>query len=551
MYEFGSFRCEPSEHLLLCEGKPVSLTPKMFDILVAFLRSQGRLLSKDELMRTVWPDSFVEEANLTVNISALRKALGETADRQPYIETVPRRGYRFVVPVREVSEADRASSSPESQGKGQVPPPVSSAGDGAPSVRTHSEEQSSIPVPPGAWRKRALGAGLALVCALAVLVGYRYTHRAVTIQARQTTPPRRLAILPFRNLGQNPKDDFLGLSLADTVITKLGYVSSVTVRPSYAVEKYRANPLDPKKIAQDLDIDTLLAGGFVHEGDNLRITCQLIEVSTENILWKGVFDLKYDKLLSVQDNVAEKIIQGLALSLSPAERERLKPDGPVDPLAYEYYLRGVDLYARSEFQTAIKMLEKSAELSPDYALTWAELGKSYTAGASFQFGGSEYYRRAQAAFERALALQPLQIEARIYMANLFTDTGRVEQAVPLLREALKTNGNHLEVHWELGYAYRFAGMLQDSVREAENARQLDPGVKLNSSTPNAYLYLGQYDKFLEHLPLNRELPLVVFYRGLVEYYRGNFLQAQEHFDRAYELDHTLLQAQIGKAYSYG
>jgi tetratricopeptide (TPR) repeat protein len=183
------------------------------------------------------------------------------------------------------------------------------------------------------------------------------------------------------------------------------------------------------------------------------------------MLWKGAFDLKYDNLLTVQDTVANQIIRGLELTLSPSEVERLKTDETVTPTAYEYYLRGVDLYSKGEFPMAIKMLEKSTELAPHYALSWANLGKSYSASGSFQLGGLENYRKAQAAFERALTLQPDELDARIYMANMFTDTGRVEQAVPLLREALKTNLNQAEIHWELGYAYRFAGMLQESVAE--------------------------------------------------------------------------------------
>jgi len=154
------------------------------------------------------------------------------------------------------------------------------------------------------------------------------------------------------------------------------------------------------------------------------------------------------------------------------------------------------------------------------------------------------------AFERALDLQSDQIDARIYMANMFTDTGRVEKAVPLLREALHTNPNHAEIHWELGYAYRFAGMLQESVVESELARRLDPGVKLNSSMLNGYLYLGQYDRFLESLPDSVGQPLIVFYRGFGEYYKKNWDAAARDFDRAYELDRTLLQAQIGRAMSF-
>jgi tetratricopeptide (TPR) repeat protein len=198
---------------------------------------------------------------------------------------------------------------------------------------------------------------------------------------------------------------------------------------------------------------------------------------------------------------------------------------------------------------AIKMLEKSTELAPWYALAWANLGRSYTANASFQFGGAEHYRKAEAAFQKALSLQPDEIDAHIFLANMFTDTGRVEKAVPLLREALKTNPNHAEIHWELGYAYRFAGMLPEAVSECELARQLDPVVKLNSSAPNGYLYLGQYDRFLQSLPMTDDAALIVFYRGLAEYYKKNWKQAETNFDHAFELDRSLMQAEVGKAFS--
>jgi TolB-like protein len=348
---------------------------------------------------------------------------------------------------------------------------------------------------------------------------------------------------------QDASTDFLGYSLADAVITKLGYVQTLRVRPSYAIEKYRDRVVEIPKVAADLDVDTLLTGNFIRDGNDLRITCQLIDVGTRNILWKGSFDIQNQKLLTVQDQVTEQIIHGLELNLSSSEAARLKLDEPADPLAYEYYLRGVDLYARSDFPLAIRMLEKSSEIDPHYALTWAYLGRSYNASASFQLEGREYYRKAQAAFDRALALQPDQIETRVYIANFFTDTGKVEQAVPLLRESLKANPHHAELHWELGYAYRFAGMLKESIAECEQARGLDPGVKINSSALNAYLYLGEYDKFLEDLPRLSELPFHLFYRGFAEYHQKRFDQAVADFDRSFALSPALLQAQVGKALS--
>jgi tetratricopeptide (TPR) repeat protein len=200
---------------------------------------------------------------------------------------------------------------------------------------------------------------------------------------------------------------------------------------------------------------------------------------------------------------------------------------------------------------AIRMLRKSAEIDPAYALTWAQLGRSLTASASFELGGREEYREARAAYEKALSLQPAQLDTIIYTANLLTDTGKVEQALPLLREAMKTNPNHAELHWELGYAYRFSGMLTQSVAECERARALDPGVKLYSSTMNGYLYLGRYERFLESLPADSDSPLIAFYRGFGEYHLKRWDQAARHFARAFELRPSLLQAKVGKALSAG
>lgn len=525
LYEFGSFRCDPAEHLLLYDGKPVSLTPKCFDLLITLIESRGRLVTKDELLRRVWPDSFVEEANLTVNISALRKILGETAEGDAYIETVPKKGYRFVAPVRQISaevvEAARLD---------HPAPPLMGA--------TRSAFRSSR-----FWTAMVLG----LLIAGAAYFSLR-PHRSSTARAQI---PSRLAVLPFRNLGNDPDMDFLTLSLPDAVISKLAYVSALTVRPSSSTEKYAHGTVDLPAAATELKVDTLLTGNYLRDGEQLRISCQLVDVKSESILWRNTFDVKYDKLLTVHDQVAQEIIRGLEVTLTPSEARALKPDEPIDPLAYEYYLRGVDLYARGDFPLAIKMLEKSSAIAPTYAMTWAYLGRAYNAGASFQFGGAAEYTQAQQAFQRALTLQPQQIEARIYMANLLTDTGKVEQAVPLLREALKDHPNHAELHWELGYAYRFAGMLSESAAECEQARRIDPGVKLTSSALNAYLYMGQYERFLQSLPRVDDSALITFYRGFGEYYDKQFESASRNFDRAFEIDPSLFQARVGKALSYG
>jgi tetratricopeptide (TPR) repeat protein len=315
------------------------------------------------------------------------------------------------------------------------------------------------------------------------------------------------------------------------------------------VDKYRDQVIDPKKVAQDLNVDTLLTGSYMKDGDDLRITAQLVDVKPDKILWREAIDVKYDKLLTVQDRVPQQIIKQLELNLSPAEAANLKAVKPINAAAYEDYLRGIDSYSLNDFAVAIEALEKAAALEPSYAPAWAHLGRAYTTNASLQFGGREHYDKAQAAYEKAIALDPSLVEPRIYMANLLTDTGKVEQAVPLLRSVLQDSPNNAEAHWELGYAYRFAGMLKESVEECEKARQNNPQVKVSSSAINAYLYLGEYEKFLQSLPTNDSV-YIQFYRGLAEYYMNRRDQAARDFDSAYAKNPAVLPVNIGKALSY-
>jgi TolB-like protein len=397
--------------------------------------------------------------------------------------------------------------------------------------------------------KYAMMAGLATLL-LTIALASLFLARRTIFQSGAGSHRRTLAVLPFRNLRPDPNTDFLGVSLADEVTAKLGYVKALTVRQPSATIAYREGGFDLHKAAAKLNAEMLLTGSYLKDGNDLRITARLIGFNPETLLWQNTLNVKYDKLLTVQDQVSQMIIDGLALRLGSDEQRRLKSDSPVDNLAYEYYLRGVDLYATSNFTGAIMMLEKSVAINPNYAPTWAYLGRAYTTEGSLQFGGRKHYQRAEEAYEKAIALNPVFPEPRVYMANLFTDTGRVEEAVPLLRVALQSSPNNAEAHWELGYAYRYGGMLNASVSECELARRLDPEVKINSSALNTYLYLFEYDKFLNSLPVN-DSPLVIFYHGLGSYYKHLYDEASNDFDRAYDLAPDLLPAQIGKALSEG
>jgi TolB-like protein len=373
---------------------------------------------------------------------------------------------------------------------------------------------------------------------------------------RSTSPSRsevkrQLAVLPFRNLGQDKRDDFLSLSLAEEVIVKLNYISALTVRPSIYVRKYAGQEIDPAQVANELKVDILLTGSYVKEGDELRINLQLIDVDANQALWSETLNLKYVKVMTVQDRVAQAVVRRISVSLTPAESARLNRGAASNPQAYEYHLYGVDLYQRDDLRKAGEMFEKSVSLDPTYAPSWAYLGAIDDILASLFFEGRESYDKARQAYDRALQLDPAQIEARVFKANLLTNTGQVEEAVPLLRGVIGTNPNLAQAHWNLAYAYRFGGLLRESINEGERSRQINGEIKADNSIFNGYLYDGQYEKFIQSLPAREDSAYVTFYRGLGHYYLKQWKEAAAYFERADQLDRTLMVSQIGKALSHG
>lgn len=572
-YMFGAFRLDPAERQLLREGAAVTIASKALDVLLILVENSGRVIGRAELIKQVWPDSDGADGSLAVTISGLRKTLGERADGGPYIETVPRQGYRFVASVTADQEGELRpnpaiagighSQRPQDEQPNAIPGGERTDGDikgtgvcAEPDTQSAAQDHeaksvdtasTNLPATFPHWlathKKKALVFGLVLAAAA---LGYSLS---VWQAPEQRAAVRRLAILPFRNLKPDDQTEFLGSSLAAATTTRLRGFSSLIVRPSSYLEKYRGVDVDPKRVAEELDVDTLMTGTFLKEGNSLRVRVELIDVKKGENLSRFLFETKYDKLVTVPDQVAQNIIERLHVALSPDEADQLRMQITDDPRAYEYFLRGTDMYSRNEFLAAVPLLEKAVELDPNFAIAWAHLGRAYTASASFNLRGRELQLKAQSAYEQALALNPNMIEAGVFMANLLTDSNRVEQAVPILRRLLQANPNIAEARWELGYAYRFAGMLNESIVESERAREIDPNVKRTSSAPNGYLYIGDYQKFLNSLPKEDGSPFIVFYRGMANYYLKRLEPAAAEFDRAYEMD-PQLYTRIGKALSY-
>lgn len=514
-YRFGAFVLDPEAHLLLRDGEPVPLPPKAFDTLVILVRRTGSLVAKEDLLRELWPDSYVEENNLNQYISTLRKALGENGNGSKYIDTVPRRGYRFIAEVRE-----------------------------------EGTELGKVVSHRATWRTKFAVALVALAALLLLLLAaYRFwSSRRVPVVSAS---PRTLAVLPLRNLKPDPETDFLSLALADAIANRLGYASELTVAPfsSSSIAKYRSADVDPRQVAHELNVQNVLAGSYVKEGDELRVTMELINVGKDANAWRDNIELRYDKLLTVQDHVAVSVIHSMGLELQPQEAELLKKDVPTNPAAYEYYLRGLDQGFKSNFERGMHLLEKSASLDPDNAMVWAELGDARMAYARIQGGAPVYVEKGWDAFHRAVTLNGTNRFIVDTMAFQLIENNKAEEAIPLLRESLRHNANDSFAHWYLSEAYRYGGALQQSIAEGELALKLNPNVAQNMLF-NTYLYVGDYKKFLASVPQDESNARTDFYRGLAYYSLGDTGKAVNEFDRAYALNPSLMHAQIGRALTF-
>lgn len=392
---------------------------------------------------------------------------------------------------------------------------------------------------------------LAAVITASAVVWHRSRRRTVAPPSSPTV--RTLAILPFRNLRSDEEFDFLGFSLADAITTKLAYVHSLVVRPSSSVERYKNQTVDPRDAGEELGADAVLVGTFLREASQLQVSAQLVDVSSNRILWSDTVRVPVGDIIALQDRISEEIVKNLRLRLSPVEVERMKRDVPRSSLAYEYYLRALSLGESSvdRVKLAIELLEQAVAYDPHYAPAWMELGIRYNTLGISGSGGKLFYEKSNAALRRALDLNSDLPRAHLQLAQNYTELGRVEDAVVQLRKLLAINPNSPELHLGMAYALRYAGMLEESLREAEKIEHIDPKYWRNQprAVVNTYLYLGRYERFLESIP-PVETAYTLFYRGFGYYHLGDRTRARENFRRAAQIDPEDVFSQLSQAMGF-
>ncbi len=441
LYEFGPYRLDASARVLLRDGAVVPLTPKALEILAVLVKHRGELVTKEELMTAVWPDTFVEEGSLTQNISILRKVLGPDAEGRPYIETMAKRGYRFAAPVREVEP-----------------------GAGRPAA-------ASAPVP--WWRRRGV------VAALVVLAAAGATALYLRLGAR-APQVRSVAVLPLENHSGDPGQEYFVDGLTEALTGDLAKIRALRVVSRTSAIHYKKTTKLAPEIARELKVDALLEGSVVRSGDRVQIRVQLIRGATDEHLWSESYEREVRDVPRLQSEVALAVAREIRTQLSAEEQARLSGTRPVNRDAFEAYLRG--RYSFNErtpaaIRAAIEHFRAAIRSDPAFAPAYAGLADCHNQLGTLIIGEappSETRAIAAAAARKALEIDAGLAEAHTALADTDLYNWNWARAEQGFRRAIELKPSYASAHLWYAHYLTTQRRFDEALQEVYTARELDP-----------------------------------------------------------------------------
>jgi len=465
---------DPKSRVLLKDDAAVALTPKAFETLLVLVENSGRLLSKEELMQALWPDSFVEEANLTVNISALRKALGESPNQHRYIVTIPGRGYRFVADVRGLRQATVPVE----------PPPT----DRAISNQTTTSR-------PRTFSHVAVGLIILLVAGVIALVSFGYLRKNSPVQIKT------IAVLPFKPLLAEKRDESLEMGIADTLIFRLNSIKGIEVRPIAAVRKYAGLDQDALAAGREQGVDAVVDGNIQIDGDRVRVTARMINLADGSVIWTDKKEQSGTDLFVLQDAITEELVRSLAVKLTDSERLRLSKHYTENAEAYRLYLLGRYLLNKrtaDAYKKAIEYFQQSLAQDQTNALAYSGLADCYTSLGSWQILPKEMFAKARESAEKALVLDDSLAEAHTSLALVKNYSSDWRDAETEFKRAIELNPNDATAHRWYGSHLMGLGRFEEALAETNRALELDPlSLSHNAQLGRIFYLMREYDRSIE------------------------------------------------------
>ena len=527
------------------KGVRVKLHDQPFRVLILLLENAGDIVSREELRQKLWPDgTYVDfDGSLNVILKKLRAAIDDDSENPLYIETVPRRGYRFIAPVSKV---------PEHQAQGQadtVAQPIAYAGNrqaaGAATATNVTLVQSSPAVALSRAWPRSRSLWVVAAAAVAILAGVAYlirTHESSNSGAQKRV---MLAVLPFQNLSNDPSQEYFSDGLTEETITDLGQLSparlGVVARTSAMAYKHTNKTVS--QIGRELGVDYILEGSVRREGGQARISAQLIRVSDQTHLWAQSYQRQLNDLLEIENELGTAIAQQVQVNLTPQQLFDLSKVRAVDPEAYDLYLKG-RFYWNQRTPGAVKgsitFFRQAAAKDPNFALAYVGLADAYNiSNIMGAYSPKESFPEAKAAATKALALDPSLAEAH---AALGMEKSHFEFDLPgAQREFLKA----IELNPSSAYAHFFysnsylapVGRMSEAIAENKKAMELDPlSLPINNFMGFTYMFAGDYEKsyqqFQHTIAMDPTFPLAHQYFASLLIVMGKYEEAIKEDEKA-------------------
>jgi TolB-like protein/DNA-binding winged helix-turn-helix (wHTH) protein/Flp pilus assembly protein TadD len=466
-YQFGGFELDPRSGELRKDGQSTRLPEQPFQILTLLLARPGEVVSRDELRRALWPaDTFVDfDVSLNSAVKRLRDALGDSAGHPRFVETLPRRGYRFVAPVVVVPIS--LPVTPE------APRPPAPSPPAVPPVAVLAPRPRALTL-----GRAGIGAAALVLVALALAVSERRAHRPAPMASARTRSIRSVVVLPFENLSNDPGQEYFVDGMTDAVTTDLAQVRALRVMSRTSVMQYKKTRKTLREIAEDLGVDAAVQGAVARSGNSVRVTAHLIDAATEEHLWARTYDRELRDVLTLQREVAAAIADAIQVELQPAERRRLAAPTSVDPDAYEAYLKGRFYWSARTAegkQKAEHFFQESIDKDPTYAPAYSGLSDTYRMFGIRGQGPTEYMPRAEAAARKALALDDGLAEAHASLAGvLYRYRWDWKGAEREFRLSLELDPASAEAHRAYAVYLMALRRNEEAVAEARRAWDLSP-----------------------------------------------------------------------------
>ena len=532
LFRFSEFELDVPKRLLLRDGEPVPLSPKTLDLLVVLLESRGEVVSKDTLLEKVWPDQIIEEGNLKVHISALRKAFQQVGNDHRFIVTVPGRGYSFVADLENFSndevvvETHRYSTIVTEQSE--------SLDDGDLDAR----QLIAQPASPLITQRRAVIFGLSILVIAAGLVIWLYPRSAPVSPVLIET----IAVMPFVNESGNPDLEYLSDGMTESLINSLSKLPRLSVKARSVVFRYKGKEVVPSEVGSDLNVQAVLLGRVVERGDRLTLYLSLVDARTGDQIWGDQYDRQTRDVVSLQSETARDIARKLRSKLSGVDEAKMAKNYTEDAEAYQHYLKGRyfwNKFTPGDHLIAIDHFNRAIARDPGYAMAYSALGDAYGAsGVNSWIPPKEAFAKAKTAVRKALEIDGDLAHAHTTLGALYLFSDfNWNAAEQELKRSIELDSNYELAH-EI-YSYLLTGLRRhdEAIAEARRACALDPlSSTLSDDLALAYNFARRPDEAMKQnlrtLEMEPDRPDSIYRIGTIYEQKGMYDEAVASYQKA-------------------